>query len=46
MKPRIVRIDGIWHCGILGVRNVLGLGYTASEALLDWEFNRQLEWMP
>ncbi|AOG22007.1 hypothetical protein [Acidovorax sp. RAC01] len=37
MKPRIIKIRGIWHCGIRGIRNKhIGLGFTAMSAYLDW----------
>jgi hypothetical protein len=50
MKPRIVRIDGIWHCGIRGNLLFLGIGYTPAEAFGNWNeqvaFYTHLEWMP
>lgn len=37
MKPRIIRISGVWHCGIRGIANHhIGLGFTPSAAYLDW----------
>ncbi len=37
MKPRIIRICGVWHCAIQGIKNHwIGLGFTPSDAYRDW----------
>ena len=37
MKPRIIKLRGIWHCGIRGIQNKrIGVGYTPKAAYLDW----------
>ena len=37
MKPRIIKLSGIWHCGIRGIPNKrIGVGYTPKAAYLDW----------
>lgn len=37
MKPRIIRIGGVWHCGVRGILNKrIGLGYSPKAAYLDW----------
>lgn len=35
-KPRLKRIHGVWHCGRMRVRDILGLGYSMAEAYTDW----------
>lgn len=37
MKPRIIKLRGIWHCGIRGIPNKrIGVGYTPRQAYQDW----------
>lgn len=37
MKPRIIKITGVWHCGIKGIPNrYIGLGFTPFGAYMDW----------
>lgn len=37
MNPRIIKICGVWHCGIKGIANrYIGLGFTPSDAYRDW----------
>ena len=37
MKPRIIKLRGIWHCGVRGIPNKrIGLGYTPRQAYQDW----------
>ena len=37
MKPRIIKLRGIWHCGVRGIPNKrIGVGYTPKAAYLDW----------
>ena len=37
MKPRIIKLQGIWHCGVRGIPNKrIGVGYTPKAAYLDW----------
>jgi hypothetical protein len=37
MKPRIRKVHGMWHCGLIGIRNRhVGLGYTPMDAYRDW----------
>lgn len=37
LKPRIIKICGVWHCAIRGIANrYIGLGHTPSAAYLDW----------
>lgn len=37
MKPRIIKLQGVWHCGVRGIPNKrIGLGYTPKAAYLDW----------
>lgn len=36
MKPRIILIFGIWHCGDF-TGGHYGLGFTPKEAFDDWE---------
>ena len=40
MKPRIIKICGIWHCGIRGIQNRhIGIGFTPCAAYRDWVRN-------
>ena len=43
MKPRIIKICGIWHCGIRGIRGIpnryIGIGFTPCAAYRDWVRN-------
>ena len=40
MKPRIIKICGIWHCGIRGIPNRhIGIGFTPCAAYRDWVRN-------
>lgn len=34
MKPRIIKLQGIWHCGVPNKR--IGVGYTPRQAYQDW----------
>lgn len=37
MKPRIIKLQGIWHCGVRGIPNKrIGVGYTPRQAYQDW----------
>ncbi len=37
MKPRIIQIKGIWHCGCRGAKDRhIGKGYTPLQAYEDW----------
>lgn len=37
MKPRIIKLSGIWHCALRGIPHKrIGLGYTPKAAYLDW----------
>ncbi|MDR6216193.1 hypothetical protein [Paracidovorax wautersii] len=37
MKPRILMISGIWHCGVRGaIGKRIGVGYTPLQAYRDW----------
>lgn len=37
MKPRIIKLQGIWHCGVRGIPNKrIGVGYSPKAAYLDW----------
>lgn len=37
MKPRLIKIAGVWHCGIMGLPDgKLGLGFAPAEAYWDW----------
>lgn len=37
VKPRIIKLRGIWHCGVRGIPNKrIGVGYTPKAAYLDW----------
>lgn len=39
MKPRLILIRGIWHCGDITTREVrkpIGIGYSPAEAWEDW----------
>ena len=37
MKPRILMIGGLWHCGVRGIPNKrIGIGYCPKSAYLDW----------
>ena len=35
MKPRLVRLRGLWHCHLSGL--VIGIGYSPKDAYMDWE---------
>jgi hypothetical protein len=37
MKPHLVRVRGLWHCGIRGIRGGLGIGFTFRSAYDDWK---------
>jgi hypothetical protein len=34
MKPRLLRLSGIWHCHLGGL---VGIGYSPKDAYMDWE---------
>ena len=37
MKPRLIKIHGVWHCGIMYMRvGRIGEGFTPKEAYDDW----------
>jgi ribosomal protein L37AE/L43A len=37
MKPRLIKINGVWHCRA-GGKIRTGLGYTPFQAYHDWLF--------
>lgn len=40
-KPRIIKITGVWHCGIYGeINEFIGLGFTPLQAYNDWALFR------
>ena len=41
MKPRIRKINGLWHCAFLIVGRV-GFGYTPKQAYDDWQSMRTI----
>jgi hypothetical protein len=38
VKPRLIKIGGVWHCGIKGAPRgqYFGRGFKAKEAFDDW----------
>jgi hypothetical protein len=45
MKPRLVRIYGLWHCGGKGKKRPLGIGFTKEAAWDDWFRMVRKEWL-
>ena len=39
IKPRLLKLHGVWHCGIkhIGTWQRLGLGHTPMQAYEDWK---------
>jgi ribosomal protein L37AE/L43A len=35
MKPKLIKINGIWHCRSDGITGI-GLGYTPAQAYAEW----------
>jgi hypothetical protein len=45
MKPRLVKVHGMWHCGVKGVKGPLGIGFNEEGAYLDWFCLVKREWI-
>lgn len=45
MKPRLIKVNGLWHCGIKGTKGHLGVGWSPDEAYRDWWWMLRKEWL-